>query len=155
MESRVFLGLVLVLSASIIACGSSGQGMAAGSTGNGGAHPTGSTGTGSAQQTGSGGSGGALEAGTRGLFDCNGCMCDGATHYCKITLAGAAPSHQEKPPPGPDGCTDADAGAPDGCIPLPSTCLPDPACTCIEANALAWCACSDESAGLKLTCMLP
>lgn len=87
-----------------------------------------------------------------GLFDCMGCACDGATHYCTVYYAGAKvpPS---PPPPDAAACTEVDAGP--GCAPLPAACAPSPSCQCLDIIPGGFCQCSELAEGLLVECFLP
>jgi hypothetical protein len=152
--------LLIALTLVALGCGSSSnQNASAGTTGAGGAITTSSatttSGAGGAGgvTTASGTGGGWVDGGPRALFDCGGCLCDGATHYCQVTQAGAHSGPGQGRPPAPP-CDDADAGAPNGCIPLPSQCLNDVQCACI-APMPGPCSCMDLGPGLEILCALP
>lgn len=150
---------------------SSGGAAAGGAGGNGGV----TTGGGSGGVTTGGGSGGVVTGGASGSggfvitggsgggepdgflsdvvladaapFDCDGCACDGSTHYCLHVAAGA------KTPPLPDAAACSDAGT--SCIPLPDGCGSTPSCSCIPPKYGGACYCSDVGGGLLVFCALP
>ncbi|MEP7123871.1 MAG: hypothetical protein ABJE95_23280 [Byssovorax sp.] len=97
--------------------------------------------------SGAGGTGGSPSM--AGMFDCNGCLCDGATHYCELQFGGAAPP----PGPPPEPMCDADAG-PIRCKPIPSACLPMATCQCIYPQE-GPCTCKVDPGGITVTCNLP
>ena len=87
-----------------------------------------------------------------GLFLCSTCVCDGRTHYCDFSSAGA---------PAPLAPFPGDAGpCPDGgsmCRPLPPSCIPAN-CACLPNETTGGaCACfrSKEGDGLMAGCVLP
>jgi hypothetical protein len=81
-----------------------------------------------------------------GVFMCNGCMCDGRTHYCDIST-GLAPAFDAA---GWDAC----AGS---CLELPDGCAPQPTCACIHLWDWVQCSCraSDGGEGLFAGCNIP
>ena len=84
-----------------------------------------------------------------GPFECQGCLCEGETHFCEIVHAGAAPVPPPGPPPEP-ACVD-DAG-PSYCKPLPPACAGTPTCACV--NTLG-CDCAVTGGGVTVTCYFP
>jgi hypothetical protein len=80
-----------------------------------------------------------------GWFDCGGCACDGATHYCLYTSGGFAP------PPPPDASVCEEDGGSSHCKPLPGGCSP-PSCACVTGPA---CSCTDDGGGLRVSCAYP
>jgi hypothetical protein len=86
-----------------------------------------------------------------GTFDCNGCLCDGATHFCEQVFHDPSPPPPPGPPPEPL-CAD-DAGL-SGCKPIPAACLPTATCQCVDPQ-LGSCVCKVDHAGITVTCTLP
>jgi hypothetical protein len=85
-----------------------------------------------------------------GPFDCAGCLCDGATHFCLVAHGGSPP-----PPPPPEPLCPEDAS--DGpCFPLPSACMGHPSCAC--ANPAPYppglCFCTEAGGGVSVSCNL-
>ena len=88
-----------------------------------------------------------------GPFLCNGCLCDGRTHYCDFSSAGApvplAPIFGDA-----GACADAGSSPceplPPGCVPANCACLPNEskggACSCFR---------SKDGDGLLAGCVLP
>jgi hypothetical protein len=103
----------------------------------------------SATSGGEGGAGGSPAM--PGLFDCNGCLCDGATHYCELVSGGKAPGPPPGPPPQPM-CPE-DAGA-IRCKPIPAECLPMATCKCVDPQQ-GPCTCTVDPQGITVTCNLP
>lgn len=87
-----------------------------------------------------------------GWFDCSGCACNGATHYC-LQVAGGAKVLPGAPPP-PDAALCGDTGS-FGCTPLPPDCADAPSCSCIPVQLGGACQCSDDGGGLLVFCALP
>lgn len=86
------------------------------------------------------------------LFDCQGCACDGTTHYCRVDHAGA----QKPPAPDAGACPDGDGGMYSHCIPLPSECLPIPTCECLDPfGGACQCELLEGAAGYFVECFLP
>ena len=157
MEGRN-LGLALLLLATACGSSSSAAGGAAGNTDSGAAGSAGATGSGGAVGLDAGGDAfvnpwadaGPIEA---GVFDCEGMCCDGTTHYCRITYAGASPVFGAPPDAG---AVCSDAGAATQCVPLPAGCAAAPSCACIGAQAPnATCSCDDQAGGITLKCYYP
>lgn len=86
-----------------------------------------------------------------GWFDCDGCACNGATHYCLVV--DSFPFLPNAPPP-PDAAS-CDTAAGSGCTPLPADCLEAPSCSCIPPKYGGGCDCSDDGGGLRMYCVLP
>lgn len=85
------------------------------------------------------------------LFDCDGCACDGATHYCRQVYAGA----QVPPAPDAGSCSELDAGW-SSCIPIPPDCISAPSCACLDTyNGACQCQLVEEGAGFWVQCFLP
>jgi hypothetical protein len=85
-----------------------------------------------------------------GLFDCGGCLCDGATHYCRID-GGGGPTPPPGPPPMPT-CPEDPAAT--SCKPLPAECLSSPTCACLGwPNSI--CSCAVEHEGIVVKCVYP
>ena len=132
--------------------GTTGSGGSTASSGNGGNGVT--SGDGGAIGFGGYGSSGETVGGggspsMPGMFDCHGCLCDGATHYCDLGSAG--PPSPPGPPPEPM-CAE-DGGAVD-CLPIPAECLPAPTCACIKPEQ-SFCKCDVLSGGITVTCNYP
>jgi hypothetical protein len=87
-----------------------------------------------------------------GWFDCSGCACNGATHYC-LEVTGGAKGLPGAPPP-PDAALCGDTGS-FGCTPLPPDCVDAPSCSCIPVQFGGACQCSDDGGGLLVFCALP
>lgn len=144
----------LIAACSSVAVDKSGSNASASGTGAGGASVAssssggGDTGLGgfSAASTGQGGAGGSPSM--PGLFDCAGCLCDGATHYC-ITHDG--PKAPGPPPPEP---TCPEDGGPLNCMPLSIECLSKPTCQCVAAKMGA-CQCDVLPQGISVHCVIP
>jgi hypothetical protein len=167
---RVLSGVAALVLASAPACGGSTEDTrtataGAAGAGSGGASSGGAGGaSGSAGSTGPGGVGGfaipdgggfpdgfldGAVLGEGGLFDCGGCACDGATHFCLHVAAGAIGA---PPPPDAPACDDAGAK---GCQPLPASCGNSPSCGCLPSPYGGACTCSDVGGGLEVFCALP
>jgi hypothetical protein len=88
-----------------------------------------------------GGSGGTL-----GWFQCAGCLCNGATHYCYGWTSGAGTTGYDGGP-----VYDPDAACPEqsSCIPLPPQCAGNPSCECLGTG----CSCGlVADAGYSVQC---
>jgi hypothetical protein len=81
-----------------------------------------------------------------GPFDCMGCICDGATHYCRVSHAGAP-----KRPFLPDAAACSDLAS-SFCIPLPESCQGTPSCSCASE---APCICQSAGGGILVECFYP
>lgn len=84
-------------------------------------------------------------------FDCQGCLCDGATHYCLVIHGGAPAGNGPKGPP-PEPTCDDDA-SPNDCKPLPAMCAGKPSCACLDMGGA--CQCDEMGGGVTVTCVLP
>jgi hypothetical protein len=113
---------------------------------------------------GSGGSGGQIggDAGIEdawvsdgGDFDCKGCACPSATHYCETTSGGAPVSPSPPPPtppqPGSPKCEEVDAST--SCVPVPDKCVQAMTCDCIKPYP--FCDCENDGTGFYVKCVLP
>lgn len=80
-----------------------------------------------------------------GWFDCQGCACDGLTHFCLFYEM----HFRTNPPDDAAVCETPEAG--DGCLPLPTECGGTPSCACLSSYG---CVCSDDGGGLLVDCWL-
>jgi hypothetical protein len=139
-------------SASATGTGGAGAGTGTSSGSSTGGDVGGSIGFGGFPDT-TGGTGGA--GGTPSLpghFDCGGCACDGATHYCELQVG-----LKKLPPPGPPPeplCLEPDGMSPNSCKPIPAACLPEATCACVYPN-LGVCSCKVDPQGITVLCNLP
>jgi hypothetical protein len=86
-----------------------------------------------------------------GLFLCGNCQCDGRTHYCFSASGGPSPM-----PLAGDAATCADdAGGNPGCVPIPTSCEPIPACSCLNQTSVCTCAIDPSGNGLDVSCNFP
>lgn len=160
-------GLGVLIAAVMFACSSAdGPKTAAGSvSGAGGASASSGAGQGGfIVLVGSGGGASSVDAGVEdawisdgGYFDCKGCACPSATHYCETTLGGAPlPPFPPFPPPTPPQPGDPKCDEVDGytsCAPIPDQCLSALTCSCIEPYP--FCDCSNDGTGFYVTCAFP
>jgi hypothetical protein len=168
MIRELALPLLLAMGVSAAACGSSSSTGSTGGTGgssSGGSNTGGTSSGGSAGAGGVAGSGGVPDAGSdasdggpfvadAGMFDCQGCGCNGATHYCVNIMAGT----QVMEPFGTGECTDVTDPTAEGCHPLPADCKGVPSCGCLPSplpGAGGACDCGDSGGGLTYSCALP
>ena len=82
-----------------------------------------------------------------GLFDCGGCACDGATHFCYTVDM----HFRGLPSPDAQVCSAFDGGDP-ASLDLPAGCGPAPSCACLAPYYQ--CSCSDIGSGLLVDCWL-
>jgi hypothetical protein len=84
------------------------------------------------------------------LFDCFGCLCDGATHFCEL-FTGGGPTPPPGPPPEP---TCPEDNAPNRCKPIPAACSPMATCQCVSPQ-MGGCTCDVNHQGITVVCVLP
>ncbi|HRI07478.1 MAG TPA: hypothetical protein PKW35_06660, partial [Nannocystaceae bacterium] len=84
------------------------------------------------------------------LFDCHGCGCDAATHYCVTVLGGGLPGLL---PGDLTPCPDVVDPYLDGCHPFPAPCVDDPSCACL--GDIPGCFCDEQPDHAHVTCPLP
>ncbi len=92
-----------------------------------------------------------------GPFLCNGCVCNGADHYCFLVSGGGAPPPMPLDFDAGDAglCPEPDAG-PASCRPVPANCLPDPSCSCItQSQGGSGCQVDPSGNGIVVTLLAP
>ena len=81
-------------------------------------------------------------------FDCFGCVCDAADHFCVELIPGVLP------PLLPDGICPDSTLFEGGCVPFPDECAQDPSCACL-GNLPGACSCQKGESPVLVKCPLP